>query len=104
MGEFKKLSTVARELNIPSFELVKMDIEHAEYDLLPGVLSDFRPKQVLVEIHVDPLVSKNWAKALLSLATSIYENGYEVALRERNVTRMEFVLVRSDVETIHRQV
>ena len=40
------------EHGIENIDLLKMDIEGAEYDVLDGMLaSDIRPKQLLVEFH-----------------------------------------------------
>jgi len=46
------LSSIMRELNHQAIDLLKVDIEGAEYDVLNGMLdSEVRPKQLLVEFH-----------------------------------------------------
>ncbi|HEX6669525.1 MAG TPA: FkbM family methyltransferase [Gemmatimonadales bacterium] len=47
-----RLATLAGMLRLPPPDLVKMDIEGAEYGVLPDLLaSGFRPSQILVEFH-----------------------------------------------------
>jgi FkbM family methyltransferase len=47
-----RLVTLAGMLQLPPPDLIKMDIEGAEYAVLPDLLgSGFRPAQILVEFH-----------------------------------------------------
>lgn len=48
----RRLATLATLLRLPPPDIIKMDIEGAEYAVLPDVLaSGFRPAQILVEFH-----------------------------------------------------
>ncbi|KAJ3008957.1 hypothetical protein HKX48_008253 [Thoreauomyces humboldtii] len=51
---FKRISTIAKELNIPKISLLKMDIEGYEWPVFEGFKTEpeaLLPKQILVEIH-----------------------------------------------------
>ena len=46
------LSTISEKLGHDRIDLMKMDIEGAEYEVLDGLLSSsIKPKQLLVEFH-----------------------------------------------------
>jgi len=48
----KRLGTIMAELGHSSLDILKMDIEGAEYDVIDDMLlSEIRPRQVLVEFH-----------------------------------------------------
>jgi len=48
----KKLSTIMQDLGHAQIDILKMDIEGAEYAVIQDICSsDIRPKQVLVEFH-----------------------------------------------------
>ncbi|MEL6820704.1 MAG: FkbM family methyltransferase [Calditrichota bacterium] len=48
----KKLSTIMQELGHSHIDILKMDIEGAEYAVIQDICSsDIRPKQILVEFH-----------------------------------------------------
>lgn len=48
----KRLSTIMKELGHDQIDLLKMDIEGAEYDVINDFsMSDIRPQQILVEFH-----------------------------------------------------
>jgi FkbM family methyltransferase len=50
--EVRRLSTIMRELGHERVDLLKMDVEGAEYDVLEDLLqSQQRPRQILVEFH-----------------------------------------------------
>ena len=105
---FKTLSTIARELGISRIDLLKMDIEGYEWVVLPAIMKDFKPRQILVEFHTDDgvnnvpqlanldPVTKNWAFPFINMMRTIDKAGYQVAMKETNVKCghcCEFVLV-----------
>ena len=48
----KNISTILEELNINNIDIMKMDIEGAEYDIINDLqTTNIRPKQILVEFH-----------------------------------------------------
>lgn len=48
----RRLVTLQRELGLPAPDILKMDIEGAEYAVLPdAIASGYRPSQILVEFH-----------------------------------------------------
>jgi FkbM family methyltransferase len=48
----KKLDTIMKELGHNDIDILKMDIEGAEYEVIDDIFkSDIRPKQILVEFH-----------------------------------------------------
>ena len=53
--EVRRLGTLARDLNVSSIDILKMDIEGGEYDVIPDVLASGIPiGQLLVELHYEP--------------------------------------------------
>ncbi len=50
----RRLSTLAADLNCPSIDILKMDIEGGEYTAIPDVLASGVPiRQLLLELHFD---------------------------------------------------
>ena len=48
----KRLTTIMSELKLVSIDLLKLDVEGAEYEVLDDMLaSSIRPRQLLVEFH-----------------------------------------------------
>jgi FkbM family methyltransferase len=48
----KKMSTIMRELEHSTLDMLKMDIEGGEYQVIDDILTlDIRPKQILIEFH-----------------------------------------------------
>ena len=88
----RRLATLVGMLRLPSPDLIKMDIEGAEYTVLPDLLaSGFRPAQILVEFHhrwreVGAARTRG-ALALLS------RHGYRIADVSEN--GMEYVFLNS---------
>jgi FkbM family methyltransferase len=87
-----RLATLARMLHLPPPDVIKMDIEGAEYAVLPDLLaSGFAPAQILVEFHhrwreVGPRRTRE-ALALLD------RYGYRIAHVSEN--GMEYGLLKS---------
>jgi hypothetical protein len=82
----RRLATLATVLHLPPPDVIKMDIEGAEYAVLPDLLaSGFRPTQILVEFHHRwrEVGSRRTREALALLGRSGYliadvsENGME---------------------------
>jgi hypothetical protein len=73
--KMKDLTSIARELNLSKIELLKLDIEGAEYDVIPNILeAPISINQILLEIHPDLLTSgKRKSKALIK---KLKQSGY----------------------------
>jgi hypothetical protein len=79
-------------LGLPRPDVVKMDIEGAEYAVLPDLLgSGFRPDQILVEFHHRwrEVGARRTREALDLLA----RHGYRIA--DVSDTGMEYALLRA---------
>ncbi len=66
----KKLSTIMNELRHNEIDILKMDIEGAEYKVIKEIeKSDIRPKQILVEFHhrFDCIDKEETRRAIASL-------------------------------------
>ena len=87
----RRLGTLRDSLRLPPPDLVKMDIEGAEYRVLPDLLeSGFRPRQILVEFH------HRWrevsARATRGAIALLNRHGYLVA--DVSANGMEYLFVR----------
>jgi FkbM family methyltransferase len=50
--QFKAFATVIEDLNVTDIDVLKMDIEGAEYEVIDALLSSpVRPRQLLIEFH-----------------------------------------------------
>ncbi|KAJ3150268.1 hypothetical protein HDU86_006659 [Geranomyces michiganensis] len=105
MGQFKRLSTLKKDLGIQTVNVLKMDIENFEWPFFEQLLNEpveARPNQILVEFHagmphpdqarVGPHVlspklfenwNGNWAIVMSRLNKLFHELGYRVAFQER---------------------
>jgi FkbM family methyltransferase len=65
--EMKKLSTITSEMQINHIDLLKLDIEGAEYEVVPAILDEgFLINQIQIEIHPDLFADgRQKTKALL---------------------------------------
>ncbi len=87
----KRLRTIMQELGHTHIDILKMDIEGAEYDVIQDLYSsDIRPEQVLVEFHHRfPGVGIEKTKAAIE---SIKSMGYQ--LFSVSATQEEFCFIR----------
>ncbi len=86
-----RLSTLVGRLDLPAPDVLKMDIEGAEYAVLPDLMaSGFRPAQILVEFHHRwrEVGVRRTREALALLA----RHGYRIADVSEN--GMEYVFLR----------
>ncbi|EFJ12555.1 hypothetical protein SELMODRAFT_425378 [Selaginella moellendorffii] len=103
---FKRLSTAAREIGVTSISLLKMDIEHGEYEVFEGFKfeeEEFLPDQILFELHTLFYPTKtskhksDWPRTIMDLVRDIDEMGYSFAFQEKNLfcpACSEYVIVR----------
>ncbi|KAJ3007906.1 hypothetical protein HKX48_008875 [Thoreauomyces humboldtii] len=102
--EYKRLSTISRDLNVDTISLLKMDIENFEWPFFIDLLNEpveNRPMQILVEFHggmPDPRVPQpwtlaptmfedwegNWAVPIARMVKLFDQLGYRIAFQERN--------------------
>ena len=75
--QMKKLASIVAEEGIDDFDLLKLDIEGAEYDVIPQILEDgFFPGQILVEVHPDLFPDGN--EKTDALITLLNNHGYKI--------------------------
>ncbi|EFJ28118.1 hypothetical protein SELMODRAFT_411670 [Selaginella moellendorffii] len=109
---FKRLNTIVRELGVSGLTLLKMDIEHGEYEVFESLKrapEEFLPDHILVELHTweyprTSKHSKDWVKTIIDLVRDIDAMGYSFAFQERTigcVACFEYVLVRDRPSTIN---
>ncbi|KNC98181.1 uncharacterized protein SPPG_06585 [Spizellomyces punctatus DAOM BR117] len=102
--QYKRLSTVSKELGVDTISLLKMDIENFEWPFFIDLLNepvDHRPMQILVEFHagmpsgsvprpheIAPTLfegwNKNWAIPMVKMLKLFDQLGYRIAWQERN--------------------
>lgn len=73
--ECKKISTIAHEMGISEFELLKIDIEGFEYEVIEDLLeSELRVKQIAVEFHdfIDGISKEKTRKCIALLRSHGY--------------------------------
>jgi FkbM family methyltransferase len=88
----KRLSSIMKELGHDQIDILKMDIEGAEYDVINDIIkSGIRPRQILVEFHHRfPGVGIKRSKDAIDKIRSI---GYK--LFSVSVTNEEFCFIRN---------
>ena len=86
-----RLATLAGMLHLPPPDVIKMDIEGAEYAVIPDLLAaGYRPKQILVEFHHRwREIGPRRTRETLGL---LGRSGYRIADVAEN--GMEYVLLR----------
>ncbi len=73
--KMKDLTTIIREMGLSKINLLKLDIEGAEYDVIPNILeAPFSIDQILMEIHPDLLASGR--KKSQELLEKFQQSGY----------------------------
>ncbi len=75
----RRLLTLRRGLDLPIPDIIKMDIEGAEYDVLADLIAtDLRPSQILVEFHhrFPEIGAKRTRQAVAMLRTAGYRLAY----------------------------
>ena len=88
----RRMTTLQRELNLLSPDVVKMDVEGAEYAVVADMVrSGYRPAQVLVEFHHKWMGAKATREAIAQLGTV----GYRIAFVSRRGVEYTFVRQRS---------
>ena len=84
------VGSIAKRLDHTKIDLVKMDIEGAEYDVIDGILAgEHRPRQILVEFHhrhagIKPERTEAAVAAMLTA-------GYQIFYVSDNVREVSFV-------------
>lgn len=75
--KMKTFATITKELNHNHIDVLKMDIEGAEYDVLETILnSDVTIDQILIEFH-DRLFDMEFFKSK-EITEKLIENGYQI--------------------------
>ena len=89
--EAKRLSTIMAELGHETIDVLKMDIEGAEYEVLSDVLeSTIRPTQILVEFHHRfESIGKEKTRTVIQ---QLGAEGYQVAFVSQTGRELTFVL------------
>lgn len=93
----KSVKSIMHELKHDKIDLLKMDIEGAEYDVVSSIIeSDIRPGQLLVEVHHRMYgLNVNQSKNLIR---SLRKVGYELFSISPNGEELSFI----NSEIIHR--
>lgn len=92
----KTLTTIMSELNHKEIDLLKMDIEGAEYDVIPEILkSQIYPKQLIVEFH-DRMV-ENKTKNSHNIVQLMEQHGYKVFANSVSFEEISFIHLKKDV-------
>ena len=88
------VSSAAEKLNHQSIDVLKMDVEGAEYDVLDGLVkSELRPKMILVEFH--HRFKGVGKQKTIDIVNALRSAGYLIA--SISVTGREFCFVHGSV-------
>ncbi|MCF6297247.1 MAG: FkbM family methyltransferase [Flavobacteriaceae bacterium] len=75
--ELKSLKTILNKLGHDHIDILKMDIEGAEYDVLDNILSnEISITQILVEFHERFI--ENGSERTVSIVNKLHKHGYEI--------------------------
>ncbi|NNC77328.1 MAG: FkbM family methyltransferase [Woeseiaceae bacterium] len=86
------VGSIAKQLDHTTIDLLKMDIEGAEYDVINGILAGkHRPRQILVEFHhrhadIDRALTENAVAAMQAA-------GYQIFYVSENVREVSFLFL-----------
>ena len=87
----RRVTTLQKDLKLPAPDILKMDIEGAEYAVLADVIaSGYRPAQILVEFH--HRYRETGARKTREAITRLNQVGYRIVFVSRN--GMEYTFVR----------
>lgn len=92
--EMKTLSTIMKELEHEEIDLLKLDIEGAEYEVIPQILnSKIHPKQFIIEFHDRMLQSddKNSQKTVELME----HHGYKVFANSISYEEISFIRAKT---------
>jgi FkbM family methyltransferase len=99
----RRLKTLQQTLGLPAPDLLKMDIEGAEYAVLGDVIaSGYRPAQILVEFH--HRYRETGARKTREAIALLREAGYRIAFVSGNGMEYTFVQWSHVGETDNRSV
>jgi FkbM family methyltransferase len=87
----RRIATLQRDLELPAPDILKMDIEGAEYAVLvDAIASGYRPAQILVEFH--HRYRETGARKTREAIALLSQAGYRIAFVSRN--GMEYAFLR----------
>ena len=87
-----KLSTLMKKLNHTKIDLLKMDIEGAEFDVIENLINEhIFPNQLLIEFHFKN--DKKKIKETMSVIYKLKESGYKIF--NISETGNEYSLIRN---------
>lgn len=88
--EVKRLSDIAKQLGHKYLDVLKMDIEGAEYDVIEDILSSgIDINQIAIEFH-DRFVEKGRQKTIAAI-NSLRKNGYEIFAVSDSYEEVSFI-------------
>lgn len=92
----RRLDTLLRDLRLPAIDLLKMDIEGAEYAVVKDILAGpHRPRQLLIEYHyLRPEHRHNYAATVESVRL-VREAGYRILARSPVGLEFSFIYDRA---------
>ncbi len=90
-ADFKKWDSICEELAIDEVDILKMDIEGAEFIVVPHILeSNILPKQICIELH--PRFIENGINEFFKLILLFRRNNYSLAAINSSANEFLFIL------------